>query len=186
MVPKGKWVGFLAVVAVVGLLLAGACGPDASAPGFSAQTGSASTEDLTVAPEFTLESLDGEPVRLSDSAGQVRLVDFWATWCAPCREEIPMLNELQANYGERGFRVLAISDPDDELNLIREFVDEHEVEYLNLVGTAEVTQSYQVPGLPTAYLVDGEGRVIEKFFGAKPRRVLEKKIEALLAEAPTT
>jgi thiol-disulfide isomerase/thioredoxin len=170
--------------------MAVACGGTAPEGGFSTApgAGSAGAGDgaSAIAPDFTLETLGGEDVRLADSAGQIRLIDFWATWCAPCREEIPMLNELQAEYGERGFRVLAIADPEDDLDAVREFVEQHGVEYLNLIGTEAVTEAYEVPGLPTAFLVDREGRIVDSFFGAKPRRVLVKKIEALLEAAPAT
>jgi len=167
--------------AVTLLLLATACSGGSSGEGFAASTGEAGA---AVAFDFALDTLDGREVRLSDSAGKVRLIDFWATWCVPCREEIPMLNELQASYADRGFEVLAISDED--AGIIREFVDEHGVEYLNLVGSEEVSQAYGVLGLPAAFLVDGEGQVIDTFLGPKPRRVLVKKIEALLEPTPST
>jgi thiol-disulfide isomerase/thioredoxin len=182
----------LAALAAVGLLvcLIG-CGGEASGRAFVADVGAdtagsptASNGDAVIAPDFALESLGGEQVRLSDSSGKVRLIDFWATWCAPCREEIPMLNELQASYGERGFQILAIAD--EEQDVIRDFVEEYGVEYLNLVGTEDVSAAYGVLGLPAAYLLDGEGRVIETFLGPKPRSVLVKKIEALLGPASST
>jgi thiol-disulfide isomerase/thioredoxin len=182
----------LAALAAVGLLVClSGCGGEASGRAFVADIGAdtagspaARNGDAVIAPEFALESLEGEQVRLSDSSGKVRLIDFWATWCAPCREEIPMLNELQASYGERGFQILAIAD--EEQDVIRDFVEEYGVEYLNLVGTEDVSEAYGVLGLPAAYLVDGEGRVIETFLGPKPRSVLVKKIEALLAPASST
>jgi peroxiredoxin len=138
--------------------------------------GTSSGERL--APDFSLEDLEGKTVSLSDSSGQVRLIDFWATWCAPCREEIPMLNELHGNYADRGLRILAISD--ESVELIREFVAENGVTYTNLVGTEEVVEEYGALGLPTAYLVDRDGRIVEYFFGPKPRKQLEAKIRELL------
>jgi thiol-disulfide isomerase/thioredoxin len=168
------------------LVLAGvaaACGGHVTAPDPPTHTESASAA-REAAPEFSLPGLDGREVRLADFEGSIRLVDFWATWCAPCREEIPMLNELQASYGERGFRILAISE--EEADVIREFVEREEVRYLNLVGTAEVAEAYGVLGLPSAYLLDREGRVVETFVGPKPRRVLVERIEALLAASPAT
>ena len=172
--------------AAIGLLaLSTACG---SGGGFAVQAvapgGAGAGADGPAALDFTLNDLQGDQVQLSDSAGQVRLIDFWATWCAPCREEVPMLNELQASYGPQGFQILAISD--EEADVIRDFVKDHEVEYLNLVGTEEVVEAFGVLGLPAAYLVDGEGRVVESFFGPKPRRVLVEKIESLLAAQAAT
>jgi peroxiredoxin len=164
----------------VGLLAAGGCSSGGADRGAQAEVPSPSGE----APDFTLPTVDGEQVSLAGTDGQVRLIDFWATWCAPCREEVPMLNELQASFGERGFRILAISDEDAEA--IREFVAHHGVVYTNLVGTEEVFEAYGVPGLPAAFLLDAEGRVVESFMGPKPRKVLVQKIEALLRETPST
>jgi len=186
--PKQLSAVWFAVFALlVLLLLAPSCGGGAQGQGHVAQSveagpGGADGEESDSAPEFVLSTVDGDPVRLSDSSGKVRLIDFWATWCAPCRDEVPMLNELQETYGDRGFQVVAISD--EEADAIRDFVEEFEVEYLNLVGTEEVAEAYGVLGLPAAYLVDREGRVIKTFLGPKPRRVLVEKIEALLDETP--
>ncbi len=144
----------------------------------------AAEPEAKLAPDFAVQSMDGEEFRLSDSAGQIRLIDFWATWCAPCREEIPMLNELQASYGDQGFRILAISD--EAQDVVRDFLAEHDVQYTNLIGTEELSEAYGVLGLPAAYLVDREGRVVKSFLGPKPRRILVEKIEALLRAAPST
>ena len=89
-----------------------------------------------------------------------------------------MLNDLQATFGDRGLEILAISDED--LDVIREFVDEYDVRYTNLVGTVDVAETYGVLGLPAAYLLDREGRIVESFIGPKPRRVLTELIESLL------
>jgi thiol-disulfide isomerase/thioredoxin len=141
--------------------------------------GEQTAQGARIAPDFTLPRVGGGDVSLAAGKGTVRLVDFWATWCAPCREEIPMLNELQRTYGERGFQILAISSEDAAL--IEEFVAEQGVEYTNLVGTDELAQEFGAIGLPTAFLIDAEGRVAEVYFGSKPRAVLEEKIEELLA-----
>ncbi len=101
-----------AVALPVVLLLAVACASEASRTGGSVDGSSVAREPADAdgaepfsAPDFTLATVNGESFKLSESSGQVRLIDFWATWCAPCREEIPMLNELQATYGDRGFRI---------------------------------------------------------------------------------
>ena len=186
--PK-TWALALAAVAV--LLVVSGCTGNASE--YSASVGGAengSTASATAdpddaaAPDFTLPSLDGGPFRLSETAGKIRLIDFWATWCAPCREEVPMLNDLQAEYGEQGLLILAITD--EEAKVVRDFVAEHGVEYLNLIGTDEVAEAYGVLGLPAAYLVDAEGQLVKTFLGPKPRRVLVEHIEALLDDSPSS
>ena len=172
------------VLMVVSILSAYGCSGPSSAPPVSAamptvseETGDSSS-GKRMAPEFSLADLDGNQISLADSEGQVRLIDFWATWCAPCREEVPMLNELHGEYSDKGLQILAISD--EGADLIQEFVDEYGVTYTNLVGTPEIFDEYGALGLPTAYLVDGDGRIVEFFFGPKPRKQLEEKIRGLL------
>jgi peroxiredoxin len=175
-----------AYVALCGALagvLAG-CGRNSVPPDTKAADETQATQDDgslktgSPAPGFTLQTPDGVSVRLSDGAGQVQLIDFWATWCAPCREEIPMLADLQATYGERGFRVLGIAE--EEPSVLRDFAAAQPLRYTSLVGTADVFESYGVLSLPTAYLIDREGRIVELLLGPKPRKVLESKIQKLL------
>ncbi len=176
--------------ALVVVALLGACsGPTGGTPGTASASSAAavpvsSSGAALLAPDFTLETLEGERVTLSALEGEVRLIDFWATWCAPCREEIPMLNQLQASYGDRGFRVLAIAEED--LLVLQEFAEEHDMRYTKLVGTADVSLQYKVLGLPTAYLVDGQGKIVETFFGPKPAKKLEQRIRELLDAATGT
>jgi peroxiredoxin len=133
-----------------------------------------------IAPDFRLPDVDGNPVSLSDYDGRVRLVDFWATWCAPCREEVPMFKEFHEQYGPRGFTLLAISMDDDE-SLVQEFVAEYDIPYPNLLGDEEVERTFgPIVGYPMAFLLDRDGKIVERFVGAKPREVLEGKILELL------
>ncbi len=138
-----------------------------------------------IAPAFTLLDLEGNEVSLADFRGQVLLIDFWATWCAPCKEEIPMMNELQQTYGDAGFRILAISEESAEI--VSDFVKVKPMDYTNLVGPdryEEIATQYGVFSLPTAFLVDGEGRVVLDFRGTKSRKALEGKIRELLGMQP--
>jgi len=133
-----------------------------------------------------LETIEGTSVSLADSAGKIRLVDFWATWCAPCREEIPFLNELQAEYGAQGFEIIAIADADEPADVVSEFLVEHGVKYTNLLGADDIATAYGVFGLPAAYLIDAEGNIVKSFLGPKPEGVLKRQIEDLLAARPAT
>jgi len=172
----------LLAIALAALLTASCSPPPAAEAGSTAveETGVCSAAEPGKAPDCRLEDLDGHAVRLSDSAGRVTLVDFWATWCAPCREEIPMFKELHERYGDEGFTLLAIS-MDDGSGVVREFVDEYQIPYLNVMGNDDVADAFGgVFGLPTAFLLDGEGRIVDRFMGPKPRKVLEDKIRELL------
>ena len=184
---KGVMLSLVLLAALPGLT--GCGGSDGDYRSSTAEPATAAVQvgaSAKSAPEFTLTALDGQSFSLSETEGHVRLIDFWATWCAPCREEVPLLNELQASYRDRGFLVLAISDADEGAELIKDFVEQYGVEYKNLIGTEEVIQAYGVLGLPAAYLLDGDGRVIKSFLGPKPRGVLVEKIEALLGADPAT
>ena len=150
------------------------------------------TSDSGVAPDFVVADIAGTEFSFADTAGQVRLIDFWATWCAPCREEIPMLVELDKNYRDQGLTILAISDEDADV--VRKFVDKEGVTYRNLVdaGVGEdgeafvgrVAEDYLVLGLPTGFLIDREGKIVERFTGPKPAKILEKRIRELLELPP--
>ena len=135
------------------------------------------------APEFELPDLSGQTVSLAASDGRVRLIDFWATWCPPCRDEIPMLNELQKAYESEGLTILAISD--EKAEVVREFAEEVGMNYTNLIDAGEVSENYRVLGLPTAFLIDRDGRIVDSYMGPKSRKHLEEKIRELLDQPAT-
>src|SRR5258706_86816 len=93
---------------------------------------------VDTAPDFELKDVEGKVFRLSDAKGTVRLVDFWATWCAPCREEIPMFKELQATYGAKGFTLVGIAMDDEGLDKVKPYVDAEKIPYLTLIGNDDV------------------------------------------------
>jgi thiol-disulfide isomerase/thioredoxin len=176
----------LTLVATVALIASCGGGTTTTSEGSSetAAAEPAAREDgVIMAPDFVLEDVNGNIVRLSDYDGNVRLVDFWTTWCAPCKEEIPMFKELQKTYGPDGFTILAISMDEEGLEVVKPFVEKYGIDYVNLIGTEEVALKFGgIVGYPTAYLVDREGGISAPFIGPKPKRVLEKKIRALLGK----
>lgn len=121
-----------------------------------------------------------QPLTLSSYRGQVVLVDFWATWCLPCREEIPHLIQLQDKYGVRGLQIIGVS-MDDGPEPVRPFAQQFHMNYPIVMGNAKIGEEYGgVLGLPIAFLVDREGRIVKKHVGATTSDVFEKEIMPLL------
>lgn len=116
-------------------------------------------------PDFALPDLDGEPQRLSDYRGKWVVVNYWATWCPPCLEEIPELVEFHDRHKERDAVVLGINMEQIPLETLRRFVDEHFVSYPVLVGSPSMDTIGPVRGLPTTYLVAPDGRVVARQVG---------------------
>lgn len=120
-------------------------------------------------------------MHLSDSKGTVRLVDFWTTWCAPCREEIPTFKALHAAYAGKGFTIVGIAMDDEGASKVKPFVDENQIPYLTLIGSEPVANAFGgVVGFPTKFLLDRDGKIVESWIGPVPRAVLEQKIQSLL------
>ncbi len=127
-----------------------------------------------LAPNFTLLNTELEEVSLSDYQGKVIIVDFWATWCKPCKEEIPRFIELYDEYRAQGFEMIGISTDDVEgrLKAIEGFFQElstegFDINYPILLAASDVIQSYQVPVLPSAYLINRDGEIVKVFSGAQ-------------------
>jgi thiol-disulfide isomerase/thioredoxin len=132
--------------------------------------------------DFELKDLQGSAVKFSSTQGQVRLVNFWATWCAPCREEIPTFKELEAAYGPKGFRIVGIAMDDEGAAVVRPFVEKMGIGYLNLIGDEQAADRFGgVVGYPTSFLLDRDGKVVKSWPGLVPKSYLIKEIEALLA-----
>jgi len=136
------------------------------------------------APAFAVTDLEGRRLALSDLAGKVVLVDFWATWCEPCREEIPALVSLQRRYGSQGLQIVGISLDDDPAP-VREFYARYRMNYPVALGSAALAQQFGgILGLPVAFVIDGGGRIRVKHVGQTAPAVFEKEIRSLLSSAP--
>ncbi len=132
------------------------------------------------AAELTLADLSDKTVRLADFKGRVVLVDFWATWCHPCLQELPDLKAIYRKHEREGFIILAVSIDESPRKEIAAFVAENEVPYPVLLAGSGPIKGWRVRGLPTAYLIDREGRVVRSWFGYKDPRKLEESVRALL------
>jgi thiol-disulfide isomerase/thioredoxin len=134
------------------------------------------------APDFSLTDLDGKPLQLTAFHGKVVLIDYWATWCAPCKVEIPHLVALQRKYGPQGLQIIGIS-MDDDAAVVRTFARDLAMNYPVGLGNAELAESYGgVLGLPVAFLIDRDGRIVKRLDGDEKLQGLEREISELLKE----
>ncbi len=135
------------------------------------------------APDFSLESLDGKTVRLSDFRGKAVLLNFWATWCQPCKIEMPWFEEMQKQYGPNGFQVLGVAMDDASKEDIAKFAKEMGVNYPILIGKEAVGDAYGgVQFLPSSFFIDRDGKVVDRIFGLRSRSEIEDQIKAALAQ----
>src|SRR5580704_17999865 len=134
-------------------------------------------------PDFTLQSLDGKNTRLSDFRGQAVLLNFWATWCAPCKIEMPWFVELQKQYGPQGFQIVGVAMDDASAKEIADFAKEMGVNYPILLGQESVGQSYGgVSVLPTTFFLDRDGKLTAREFGLQSRSVFVDHIKKALSQ----
>ena len=134
-----------------------------------------------VAPEFSLRDLDGKPYSLSDAKGKVIILDFWATWCPPCRMEIPHFQALHEEYSAKGLEVIGIALDRGGVSDVRPFVRANGVTYPILIGDQKVTADYGgIRGIPTTFVIDRKGRIVQKFVGYRSKEVFESAIQELL------
>jgi len=140
----------------------------------------------SAAPDFQLPDLDVRIVRLSEFKGNVVVLDFWATWCAPCVAEIPNLNVLQQTYADRGVHVLGILVESGPVKDIRQFVSKHSVQYRLLIGNDSIVNRYKVFGFLTTFLIDPQGRIHKKYVGVRSGKeavsagTLRRDVQAML------
>ncbi|HTB13541.1 MAG TPA: TlpA disulfide reductase family protein [Bryobacteraceae bacterium] len=118
------------------------------------------------APDFTLKDSDGKQVKLSDYKGKVVLLNFWATWCGPCKIEIPWFMDFEQTYKDKNFAVLGVSLDEDGWESVKPYIQQKKINYRVMIGTEQVAQMYgEVDSLPTTFMIDREGRVAAVHIG---------------------
>lgn len=133
-------------------------------------------------PDFSLPRLSGRMVRSEDLKNNIVVLDFWATWCAPCIAEVPIFNNLQRKYYSRGVRVIGLAAQSGWARDIRRFVSRHKMNYTVLVGDDETVANFGVINFPTTYLIAPGWKVYKKYSGADEINAvqMERDIETLL------
>ena len=146
-----------------------------------AASSSHSDKERKAAPEFELKDADGKTVRLSDYKGKVVLLDFWATWCGPCKIEIPWFIEFERQYKDKGFAVIGVSMDEEGWTVVKPFVTELAINYRVLQGNDSTADLYGgVSALPTTFLIDREGRVAWKHEGLAGKDDFEDRIKNIM------
>lgn len=183
---------YTALAAVLLVLACSEEGPEAAvaspeAPIQQSQAAPAAGGDTAYqfAPEFSLNNIvDDKPFRLSEHKGKVVLIDFWATWCGPCRMEIPHLIELHKEYKAKGFTMVGVSLDQQGEAVVRPFYKAWNMNYPVVVDQAgEVARTYGgIRSIPTALLLDRQGRIVNAFVGYRPKEEFEAAIKAVLAK----
>ena len=150
--------------------------------------GSRDDEDYQMAPDFTLASLDGEEITLSEYRGKVVVVNFWATWCGPCKYEIPMLIEFQEKYGTDKLIILGVAINSGSRENIENFAEEFNITYPILYGSDEEIERLvymygNFVSIPSTFIINRKGEVTNFIRGAQSRSVFQTLIEEQLESA---
>src|SRR5579862_2482526 len=137
------------------------------------------------APDFSLESLDGKTMRLSDLRGKAVLLNFWATWCGPCKIEMPWFVDLQKQYGDQGLQIVGVAMDDASKEDIAKFAKDMGVNYPILIGKESVGDEYGgVPALPESFLIARDGKIVDKIIGLRGKAEIEDAVKKALETKP--
>jgi DsbE subfamily thiol:disulfide oxidoreductase len=138
------------------------------------------------APNFQLTALDGKQVSLSDYRGKAVLLNFWATWCGPCRIEMPWFVDLQKKYSGQGFEIVGVAMDDSGEKAIKDFTQQIGTNYTVLLGKDAVGDAYGVEGMPTTFFIGRDGKVIDQTLGLASKKELEERIQRAISSAQTS
>lgn len=133
------------------------------------------------APDFTLQDVNGATHKLSDYRGKVVMLNFWATWCPPCRKEIPEFAELQQEYGAAGIQFVGIAMDDEGATTVKPWLTTHPVSYPILLPDGKVADAYGVnASIPVTFVIDKDGMIQSNFVGWREKPVVEAMFKGLL------
>jgi peroxiredoxin len=155
-------------VVVGGFLVWTACSniPEAGFGPRSVKAAVKPDKDRKTAPEFALKDSNGQTVHLTDYKGKVVLLDFWATWCGPCKVEIPWFVEFEQQFKDRGFAVLGVSMDEDGWDAVKPYIEDHKINYRVMLGNEQVSDIYGgLDSLPTTLLIDRQGKIASVHIG---------------------
>jgi peroxiredoxin len=138
------------------------------------------------APEFSLKDATGATVKLSDFRGKVVLLNFWATWCGPCKIEIPWFVDFQQTYKDRDLVVLGVSMDDDGWESVKPYVEKHKMNYRVVIGTEELSTLYGgIDALPSTFLIDRDGRIAASYVGLVSKDEYQNDLLKILDKSKT-
>ncbi len=138
-------------------------------------------KERKAAPDFALKDVNGQTVRLADYRGKVVLLDFWATWCGPCKIEIPWFKEFERQNKDKGFAVIGVAMDDEGWDVVKPFAKDLEINYRLVAGNDAVTEQYGgIEALPTTFLIDRNGRIASVHVGLSSKSDFENGIQELL------
>jgi peroxiredoxin len=167
----------LATALLVGCFVEGCSRPQLSVSAASVKA----EKERRAAPDFTLKDAEGKVVHLSDYRGKVVLLDFWATWCGPCKIEIPWFMDFQRQNQEKGLVVLGVSMDDEGWEIVKPYLASMKVNYRVVIGNDKTAQLYGgVDALPTTFLIDRAGKIAAVHVGLVDRKDFENGIDELL------
>jgi len=180
-----------ALVVLTAAVLMGGCGRTETAHADAVHTRQ-DTADANVirfvknpdaAPAFQLNDLNGKPVSLAGAKGKIVLLNFWATWCGPCRAEIPDLVDLQKRYADK-FEIIALATDEDDPDEVRRFVLQSGINYRVAMSSDAVRRDYGgIAALPTSFVIDPQGRIVQKHVGLNDPSIYELEVRAMLGQA---
>lgn len=137
----------------------------------------------TDAPDFSLDTVTGTPVKLSQFEGKIVVLNFWASWCPPCRKEIPDLVAAQNQYKSRGVEIIGVAVDGDQPEKIESFAKKHGVNYTIALDDGQIFEAWGGSAIPLTFFIDRKGRIRERFDGLITREELNNILEQMLSES---